>query len=168
MSHVYHVTVYLIYDLTVPCPSFIVTFQRFYVSTSRQLQRLESISRSPIYSHFQESIQGAASIRAYRVQERFILENEKRVDHNLMAYFLSVNSNRWGISVVWEMELKSVLYRWLAIRLEFIGNLVIFFTALFAVIQIDYRSQLKTHINAGLVGLAIAYALQVHCSFCSI
>eukprot|EP00731_Ephydatia_muelleri_P028692 Em0020g336a len=68
--------------------------QRFYVSTSRQLQRLESISRSPIYSHFQESIQGATSIRAYRVQERFILENERRVDHNLMAYFPTFSSNR--------------------------------------------------------------------------
>ncbi|KAL5473787.1 hypothetical protein EMCRGX_G028343 [Ephydatia muelleri] len=130
--------------VVVPLGVFYFLIQRFYVSTSRQLQRLESISRSPIYSHFQESIQGATSIRAYRVQERFVLENERRVDHNLMAYFLSVSSNRW-----------------LAIRLEFVGNLVIFFTALFAVIQINYRSQLETHINSGLVGLAISYALQI-------
>ena len=62
------------------------------------------------------------------------------------------------------MVTKGILYRWLAIRLEFVGNLVIFFTALFAVIQTDYQAQLKTQINAGLVGLAIAYALQVwHC-----
>eukprot|EP00731_Ephydatia_muelleri_P028699 Em0020g343a len=80
--------------VVVPLGVFYFLIQRFYVSTSRQLQRLESISRSPIYSHFQESIQGATSIRAYRVQERFVLENERRVDHNLMAYFLSVSSNR--------------------------------------------------------------------------
>eukprot|EP00731_Ephydatia_muelleri_P028696 Em0020g340a len=80
--------------VVVPLGVIYFLMQRFYVSTSRQLQRLESISHSPIYSHFQESIQGATSIRAYRVQERFILENERRVDHNLMAYFLSVSSYR--------------------------------------------------------------------------
>ena len=51
--------------------------------------------------------------------------------------------------------------RWLAIRLEFIGNLIILFAALFAVIQSIYGESLHLPISAGLVGLSISYALQV-------
>ena len=54
-----------------------------------------------------------------------------------------------------------LIFRWLAIRLEFLGNLIIFFAALFAVIQHEYKDVLKLPISAGLVGLSISYALQV-------
>ncbi len=51
--------------------------------------------------------------------------------------------------------------RWLGVRLEFVGNLIILFTALFAVIQRNYGETLHLTTSAGLVGLAISYALQV-------
>lgn len=55
----------------------------------------------------------------------------------------------------------SFLHRWLAIRLEFIGNLLVLFAALFATIQHNYSEQLNLQINAGLVGLSVSYALMV-------
>ena len=54
-----------------------------------------------------------------------------------------------------------LIHRWLAVRLEFVGNLIIFFAALFAAIQRNFGEELGLHISAGLVGLSISYALQV-------
>uniref|UniRef100_A0AAG5CVY7 ABC-type glutathione-S-conjugate transporter n=1 Tax=Anopheles atroparvus TaxID=41427 RepID=A0AAG5CVY7_ANOAO len=111
--------------------------QRFYVATSRQLKRLESVSRSPIYSHFGETIQGVQTIRAYNVQERFITESDERVDSNQLCYCPSIIANRW-----------------LAVRLEMVGNMIILFAALFAVLG-------RESMNPGLVGLSVSYALQI-------
>uniref|UniRef100_A0A8R1XX01 ABC-type glutathione-S-conjugate transporter n=2 Tax=Onchocerca volvulus TaxID=6282 RepID=A0A8R1XX01_ONCVO len=112
---------------------------RFYISTSRQLKRLESAARSPVYSHFQESIQGCASIRAYRCMDRFIRESHDRLDKNIVIQYHSLVANRW-----------------LAVRLELVGNLIVFCSALFSVLYRESGS-----VTAGLVGLSVAYALSI-------
>ncbi|GFF33953.1 metal resistance protein YCF1 [Aspergillus lentulus] len=115
-------------------------YQKYYLRTSRELKRLDSVTRSPIYAHFQESLGGISTIRGYRQENRFALENEWRMDANLRAYFPSISANRW-----------------LAVRLEFIGSVIILASAVLSIISIATGSG----ISAGMVGLAMSYALQI-------
>ncbi|XP_075889870.1 ATP-binding cassette sub-family C member 3 isoform X2 [Nelusetta ayraudi] len=118
--------------------AFIYFFvQRFYVATSRQLKRLESVSRSPIYSHFSETVTGCSVIRAYGRHSAFITLSDLKVDDNQKSHYPGLVSNRW-----------------LGVRIEFIGNCIVLFAALFAVTG-------KRDLNPGLVGLSVSYALQV-------
>jgi ABC-type multidrug transport system fused ATPase/permease subunit len=126
--------------LIIPLGAMYIWIQRYYLRTSRELKRLDSVSRSPIYAHFQESLGGISTIRAYRQQDRFELENEWRVDGNLRAYFPSISANRW-----------------LAVRLEFIGAVVILAAAGFAVIAVATGTEL----NSAMVGLAMSFALTI-------
>ncbi|XP_013411118.1 multidrug resistance-associated protein 1 [Lingula anatina] len=117
--------------------------QRFYVATVRQLQRIDSLKRSPIYSHFGETIVGASSIRAFRQQERFIQTTDRMVDENQMAWFPYITSNRW-----------------LGVGLETIGSFIVLFASLFAVIA----RESDAGITSGEVGLSVSFALQVTAS----
>uniref|UniRef100_A0A3B3ZS55 Uncharacterized protein n=1 Tax=Periophthalmus magnuspinnatus TaxID=409849 RepID=A0A3B3ZS55_9GOBI len=121
----------------VPLIFIYVFVQRFYVATSRQLKRLESVSRSPIYSHFSETVTGSSVIRAYGRQSAFVLMSDIKVDENQKSYYPGIVSNRW-----------------LGVRIEFIGNCIVLFAALFAVTG-------KENLSPGLVGLSVSYALQV-------
>jgi ATP-binding cassette, subfamily C (CFTR/MRP), member 1 len=121
--------------LVIPIGIIYIIYQKYYLRTSRELKRLDSVSRSPIYAHFQESLGGVSTIRAYRQQARFALENEWRMDANLRAYFPSVSANRW-----------------LAVRLEFLGSVIIFAAAIFAIISVTTGGGL----SAGMVGLAVS------------
>ena len=53
----------------------------------RELKRLSTVTLSPIYAHFSESLTGLATIRAFRQTERFAQENEERLDLNQRANF---------------------------------------------------------------------------------
>ena len=57
----YTTPIFMVPVSVVMCCYYLV--QRVYVATSRQLKRLESVSKSPIYSHFGETLNGSATIR---------------------------------------------------------------------------------------------------------
>ncbi|KAI9689553.1 MAG: hypothetical protein M1822_010204 [Bathelium mastoideum] len=126
--------------LIIPLGGLYLYIQRYYLRTSRELKRLDSTTRSPIYAQFQESLSGISTIRAYRQQKRFAQDNQWRVDANLRAYYPSTTANRW-----------------LAVRLEFIGSVIILTSAGLAIVAVSTGGGP----SAGLVGLAMSYALQI-------
>ncbi|XP_076346503.1 multidrug resistance-associated protein 1-like isoform X2 [Tachypleus tridentatus] len=111
--------------------------QKLYLAVSRQLKRLESVTRSPIYNNFSETVSGACSIRAYQAQEHFIKISEDRLDINNNYYFMSMTTNRW-----------------LAIRLDCLSSIIVLSASLFAVLG-------RGSISPGIVGLSLSYALNV-------
>lgn len=121
----------------IPLGIIYVFIQIVYVMTSRQLRRLDSVTRSPIYSHFSETVTGLSVIRAFEHQQRFLKQSEKGIDTNQKCVFSWITSNRW-----------------LAIRLELVGNLIIFFASLLMVI---YRKTL----NGDTVGFVLSNALNI-------
>ena len=133
--------------ISVTSPIFIAVFipllvvywgvQRIYVATSRQLRRLESSTRSPIYSWFGEAVSGVSTIKAFHIQDRFIKEIESKLDTNQACAEPNIISNRW-----------------LSFRLEMLGNLIILFAALFAILGRD-------SLDPGIVGLSLSYAMQI-------
>jgi ATP-binding cassette subfamily C (CFTR/MRP) protein 1 len=114
--------------------------QRYYLRSNRELKRLESVSRSPIFAHFQESLGGISTIRAFKQQQQWAYENEHRVDSNLKAFFPAIYANRW-----------------LGIRLEFVGSLVVFLAATLSILAVINGGGP----SAGAVGLAMSYGLQI-------
>ncbi|XP_040836568.1 multidrug resistance-associated protein 1-like isoform X1 [Ochotona curzoniae] len=121
----------------IPIIIFYFTIQRYYVASSRQIRRLAGASRSPVISHFGETLAGVSTIRAFGHEQRFIQQNKEVVNENLVCFYNSIIANRW-----------------LAVRLEFIGNLMVFFAALLAMLA-------DNSIDSAIVGLSISYALNI-------
>ena len=111
--------------------------QRIYISTSRQLKRIDSTTRSPIYNHFSETVNGMTSIRAFSASQQFIDESNRRVDANHKCYYPTFTA-----------------LRWLSFRLEFIGFCIVFISALFVVIS-------RNTVSPGIAGLVISYSSNI-------
>uniref|UniRef100_A0A4X2LY92 ATP binding cassette subfamily C member 6 n=1 Tax=Vombatus ursinus TaxID=29139 RepID=A0A4X2LY92_VOMUR len=110
---------------------------KYYIASSRQIRRLAGASRSPIISHFGETLSGVSTIRAFGHQQRFISQNRDLINENLVCFYNNIISNRW-----------------LSVRLKFLGDILVFFAALLAVLAGDAM-------DSTTVGLIISYALNI-------
>nr|QVT92339.1 ABC transporter [Salvia miltiorrhiza] len=114
-------------------------YRGYYLSTSRELTRLDSITKAPVIHHFSESITGVMTIRCFRKQVSFCNENVNRVNANLRMDFHNNGSNEW-----------------LGFRLELLGSFILCMSALFMTVL---PSSIIAPEN---VGLALSYGLSLN------
>ncbi|UNI23117.1 hypothetical protein JDV02_008955 [Purpureocillium takamizusanense] len=87
-------SVYMV--VSVPFLVFTIwALQHVYLHTSRQLRLLDLESKSPLYSHFLETVGGLATIRAFGWQSRFKAKNERLLDYSQRPHYLLYCSQRW-------------------------------------------------------------------------
>ena len=103
---------------------------------------MDSITRSPVYAQFGEALNGLSTIRAYKAYDRMAAINGKSMDNNVRFTLVNISANRW-----------------LGIRLEILGGIMIWFTATFAVMQNQRAENQKAF--ASTMGLLLSYALNI-------
>ncbi|CAO2202878.1 unnamed protein product [Urochloa humidicola] len=114
-------------------------YRGYYLATSRELTRLESITKAPVIHHFSETVQGVMTIRCFRKEESFLQENLNRVNASLKMDFNNNGANEW-----------------LGFRLELIGSFVLCFTALLMV------TLPSSFVKPEYVGLSLSYGLSLN------
>ena len=95
----------------------------YYLVSSRELKRLDSAARSPMYAQFGETLNGLATIRSFCHGERFRMQANKMLDQSQQVYYLT-----------------NLTQLWLQLMLDFLSNIVLGFVALMAVLQRDPAS----------------------------
>uniref|UniRef100_A0A803VJK9 ATP binding cassette subfamily C member 4 (PEL blood group) n=1 Tax=Ficedula albicollis TaxID=59894 RepID=A0A803VJK9_FICAL len=124
-------------------PLFIlfIFLRRYFLDTSRDIKRLESTTRSPVFSHLSSSLQGLWTIRALKAEERFQKLFDAHQDLHSEAWFLFLTTSRW-----------------FAVRLDAI-------CAVFVIVVAFGSLLLAKTLNAGQVGLALSYAITLMGTF---
>ncbi|KAI1438277.1 multidrug resistance-associated protein [Xylaria sp. CBS 124048] len=115
--------------------AFFVFVAMFYLRASRDLKRLESVNRSPLFQQFGETLSGVTTIRAYGDERRFVRDNLSRINKQSRPFIFLWAANRW-----------------LALRTDAIGDLVAFFAGVFVILSLG-------KIDPGSAGLSLSYAI---------
>ncbi|GAB6025158.1 Multidrug resistance-associated protein 1 [Chamberlinius hualienensis] len=129
--------------VAVMVPVFFIYFftQRFFARTLEQLRRFESVTRSPIYSRFSETLAGSSTLRAFQKENEFMKLFDDLIDEN-MKYVYHIKA----------------LFIWAGVRLDLVGNILTMLTAVFGLMQ-------KDTLGAGTVALIVNYAVAIYYTF---
>ena len=106
--------------------------------------RLISITSSPVFALFYETLNGIITIRAYKAEHRLQDHNFKLLDANLRPFLLRVLCNCW-----------------LGVRLDIVGLTLIILTSLFVVLSKDRDSSKGQESFVALAGLALSLSMSI-------
>jgi ATP-binding cassette, subfamily C (CFTR/MRP), member 1 len=119
----------------IPLSLLYYRFQARYRSVSKVLKKLDSASKSPIFSQFRETLSGLECIRGYRIEQKMIEDHYRLLDDSIEARL------NWDAA-----------NRWLGIRLDMIGSLIVSAAA--------FSLLLSSNSSGGSAGLMLIYALK--------
>ncbi|XP_043334217.1 ATP-binding cassette sub-family C member 4-like isoform X2 [Cervus canadensis] len=119
----------------IPLGIIFFVLRRYFLQTSRDVKRLESTTRSPVFSHLASSLRGLWTIRAYKAEQRFQEVFDTCQDLHSEAWFLLLTTSRW-----------------LAVYLDVVCAIFVTVVAFGALI-------LAESFNPGEVGLVLSLAL---------
>lgn len=129
------------YFIIIAIPIVLVYYflQHFFRFTSRELQRLDSISKSPIFSHFSQTLSGLTTIRAFNQENTFTDILYEFINTNNLAFLMLNSANCW-----------------LGIALDYLGGIILFSATIAAITAAIYGS-----VSSAMVGIAMTYTLLV-------
>ncbi|GJN35687.1 hypothetical protein PR202_gb24485 [Eleusine coracana subsp. coracana] len=128
----------------VPMICLAIKLQRYYLTSAKELMRINGTTKSALANHLGESILGAVTIRAFNGEDRFFAESLELVDKNAGPYFYNFAATEWLIQ-----------------RLETMIAVVLSFSAfIMALLPAGTFSP-------GFVGMALSYGLSLNVSFVS-
>lgn len=117
---------------------------RYYRASSVETKRLDSILRSSLYASVSETLTGLATIRAYNIQDQKAAKASEGLDVQNRAHYMNIT-----------------IQRWLGIRLDFFGNILILGITLFA-------AGFRHDIDPSRVGVVLTYTLTFTVVFCEL
>lgn len=79
----------------IPCSLLFWHLQNSYRSAARDTKRLSSVTRSPRFAHFKETLEGLDSIRAYRLEKTFTDKYFDLLERNQKTFYAMIIENRW-------------------------------------------------------------------------
>ena len=129
--------------LLIPLAYLYSMFQRYYQRTNMAVARLDAVSRSPIYADFSQTLSGTSTVRAYAQGPNFVAKLEQLVNANAVPAIM-----------------QKISAQWLAIRLDLLGALIMFFMGALAVGS-QSRDNDDSFIPAGYLALGLTYSISL-------